>query len=150
MWQCPVCQRAFERNDQNHACVPITVIDEYIAQQEPEVQPLLNKLREVIRAAAPDSTEKIAWQMPTFWQKENLCHFAACKKHIGIYPGGEVTTVFAERLAGYKTSKGCIQLPLKRDETGAYKELDWALVTEIVQWRLAQATKIGAPASASL
>jgi uncharacterized protein YdhG (YjbR/CyaY superfamily) len=64
-----------------------------------------------IRAAALEATEKISWQMPTFWQGENLIHFAAFKKHIGLYPGGEATSEFSGRLTGYKTSKGAIQLP---------------------------------------
>jgi uncharacterized protein YdhG (YjbR/CyaY superfamily) len=62
-------------------------IDEYIAAQSPEVQPLLRQIRETIRAAAPDAVEKISWQMPTFWQNENRIHFAAFKKHISIFPG---------------------------------------------------------------
>ncbi len=67
--------------------------------------------------------------MPTFWQGENLIHFAASKKHIGLYPGEEAVEVFAERLTGYKTSKGAIQLPLG-------KPVDHALITDIVQWRV--------------
>ena len=73
---------------------------------------ILMRVRELLREAAPEALEKIAWQMPTYWQKENLIHFAAFKKHIGLYPGPEAIEVFAERLKGYKTSKGAIQLPL--------------------------------------
>jgi len=104
-------------------------IDEYIAAQAEEVRPLLQSIRETILAAAPEATEKISWQMPTFWQGENLIHFAAFKKHIGIYPGGEAVGVFAERLTGYKTSKGAIQFPLG-------KPIDHELISDIVQWRL--------------
>ncbi|MDR1563337.1 MAG: DUF1801 domain-containing protein [Oscillospiraceae bacterium] len=93
------------------------------------MQPLLQQIREAIHAAAPDAIEKMSWQMPTFWQGENLIHFAANKKHIGIYPGGEAVGVFAERLTGYKTSKGAIQLPLE-------KPIDYALIADIVRWRL--------------
>lgn len=25
--------------------------------------------------------------MPTFWKRHNILHFAAVKKHIGLYPG---------------------------------------------------------------
>ena len=107
-------------------------IDEYIAVQPEDVRPLLQSIRETIRAAAPKATEKISWQMPTFWQGENLIHFAAFKKHIGLYPGGEATSLFAERLEGYKTSKGTIQLPLG-------KPIDYELITDIVRWRVKQA-----------
>ena len=106
-------------------------IDEYIAIQPEDVRPLLQRIREVIHAAAPEATEKISWQMPTFWQTENLIHFAAHKKHIGLYPGGEATSEFAERLTGYKTSKGAIQFPLG-------KPIDYELITDIVRWRVKQ------------
>jgi uncharacterized protein YdhG (YjbR/CyaY superfamily) len=104
-------------------------IDEYIAAQTADVRPLLAKIRETIHATAPEATEKIAWQMPTFWQKENIIHFAAAKEHIGIYPGGEVVGVFAERLKGYKTSKGAIRFPLG-------EPIDYQLIADIVRWRL--------------
>lgn len=132
MWTCPKCGREFKNTEQDHFCVKPNSIDEYIAAQLEELQPLLQSIRETIRAAAPDAIEKISWQMPTFWQGENLIHFAAFKKHIGLYPGGEATTHFAERLAGYKTSKGAIQLPLG-------KPIDYELIADIVRWRVKQA-----------
>lgn len=76
-------------------------IDEYIDAQPEDVRPLLNSIRETIRAAAPEAKEKISWQMPTIWQGENLIHFASFKKYIGLYPGGEATSEFSERLTGY-------------------------------------------------
>ncbi len=109
---------------------PITTIDQYIEAQAEGLRPSLQKLRETIQAAAPDATERISWQMPTFWQGKNLVHFAVAKKHIGLYPGGEAAGVFAQRLTGYKTSKGAIQFPLDRP-------LDHHLIADIVQWQVA-------------
>lgn len=106
-------------------------IDAYIADQAEEVRPLLQRVRETIHAAAPEATEKISWSMPMFWQGENLIHFAAFQKHIGLYPGGEATAAFSERLTDYKTSKGAIQIPLSRP-------IDYQLITDIVKWRLTQ------------
>jgi uncharacterized protein YdhG (YjbR/CyaY superfamily) len=104
-------------------------IDEYIAAQSSEVQPILQAIRETIRANAPEAIEKISYQIPTFWQRENLIHFAAQKKHIGIYPGGEAVSVFADRLTDYKTSKGAIQFPLN-------KPIDHQLIEDIARWRI--------------
>ncbi len=131
MWKCPKCDREFKNTEQDHFCVKPKSIDEYIASQPENVRPMLQSIRETIHTAAPEATEKISWQMPTFWQGENLIHFAAFKKHIGLYPGGEVTTEFAERLTGYKTSKGAIQLSLG-------KPIDYELITDIVRWRVEQ------------
>jgi uncharacterized protein YdhG (YjbR/CyaY superfamily) len=106
-------------------------IGAYIASERPEVQPLLQKIRETIHQVAPQAIEKISYNMPTFWQKKNLIHFVANKNHIGIYPGGEAVGVFAQRLTKYKTSKGAIQFPLS-------DPVDYLLIADIVRWRLKQ------------
>lgn len=108
-----------------------TTIDEYIDGLSVDVQPLMQAVRSTIRAAAPEATEKISYRMPTFWQGENLIHFAAFKRHIGVYPGGEAVGIFADRLTGYKTSKGTIQFPLD-------KPIDHALIADITRWRVEQ------------
>lgn len=131
MWTCPKCGREFINTEQEHFCSDVSTIDGYISAQALEVQPILQSIRETIRATAPGAVEKIAWQMPTFWQGENLVHFAAFKKHIGLYPGGEAVGVFGERLTGYKTSKGAIQFPLERP-------VDHELIADIVRWRVKQ------------
>ncbi|MEA4898631.1 MAG: DUF1801 domain-containing protein [Christensenellaceae bacterium] len=106
MWKCPKCGRAFKNAEQDHFCGNISTIDDYTADRSPDVQPLLHAIRETIRAAEPETIEKMSWQMPAFWQGENIVHFATRTKHISIYSGGEATAAFAERLVGYKTSKG--------------------------------------------
>ncbi len=131
MWKCEKCGQEFKNIEQSHYCSKIDSIDAYIAAQPEEVRSLLQQIRQTIRAAAPEATEKISWSMPTFWQGKNLIHFAAFKKHIGLYPGGEATTAFTKRLQEYKTSKGAIQLPLG-------KPIDFVLITDIVKWRLEQ------------
>ncbi len=137
MWKCPKCGREFKNIEQSHFCGKINTIDDYIGDQPAEVRPLLNAVRETIRTAASDAIEKISWQMPTFWQGENIVHFAAFKNHIGIFPGGEAVGVFADRLAGYKTSKGSIRFPLD-------KPIDHRLISDIARWRVEQA-KCGTP-----
>ena len=130
MWQCPKCGRDFKNTNQDHYCKdkPAT-IDEYIALQPEEVRPILNKIRKTIKKAAPKAIEKISWGMPTFWQGENIIHFAAFKKHIGIYPGDLNNIPFKEKLSTYKTTKGAIQLPLD-------KPMDYDLIAEITRFRV--------------
>ncbi|MFV0399693.1 MAG: iron chaperone [Oscillospiraceae bacterium] len=108
-------------------------IDDYIAAQPEAVRPLLVKLRKVIREAAPEAEERMSWQMPTFWQKHNLVHFAAQKHHIGFYPTPEAIVTFAEELKEYKTTKGGVQLPLS-------KPIPYELVGKITRWRVEKET----------
>ena len=102
-------------------------IDEYIAQQDAAVQPRLRELRAILRQALPEAEERISWAMPTYWRGRNIIHFAAFKNHLGLYPGGEATAVFAETLKDYSISKGAIRLPYDQP-------LPAALITQIAQW----------------
>ena len=56
----------------------------------------------------------------------NIVHFAASKKHIGLYPGPAAVEEFAEALKGYKTDKGTIRIP--------YGEVDAELIKRIALW----------------
>ena len=106
-----------------------TTIDEYIAQYDPALQTLMQEVRGTIRKAAPDAEERISWGMPTFWHKHNVVHFAMNKSHLGFYPGGEAITHFADRLEGYKTSKGAVQFPLA-------KPMPLELIADITKWQV--------------
>jgi uncharacterized protein YdhG (YjbR/CyaY superfamily) len=128
MWKCPECGREFKNQNQNHFCgEPPKTIDEYIAAQPDSIQPLLHQVRDALRAALPDAEERISWSMPTFWKKHNIIHFAAAKKHIGLYPGDKAIEHFADRLAQYKTTKGAVQLPYS-------KPLPLGLIADIAKW----------------
>ena len=126
-WKCPKCGREFSRQDQSHYCEKPKTIDEYILSQDENIRPKLNEVREILRSAIPDAEERISWSMPTYWKGQNLIHFAASKKHIGIYPGGEATTIFADELTGIDVSKGTIRLPYD-------KELPADLIAKIAKW----------------
>lgn len=106
-------------------------IDEYIAQFSPEVQAIIQTVRKAIHDAAPQVTEKISWQMPTFYYYGNVIHFAGNKSHLGIYPGASGVEHFMDELTQYKTSKGAIQIPYD-------KPLPLDLITRITKYRFAE------------
>ncbi|WP_025689156.1 iron chaperone [Paenibacillus zanthoxyli] len=105
-------------------------IDEYIAACTPEVQEILQTLRQVIQESAPDAKEKISYQMPTFELHGNLVHFAAFKKHIGFYPAPSGIEAFKEEVKEYHKSKGTLQFPLDQP-------LPYDLISRIVKYRVA-------------
>jgi uncharacterized protein YdhG (YjbR/CyaY superfamily) len=109
----------------------ISTIDDYILQFSPEIQEILKKVRTVLKESAPEATEKISYQMPTFALNGNLVHFAACKNHIGFYPAPSGINAFEEKLSEYKSSKGAVQFPLD-------KPIPYELISEIVQFRVAE------------
>jgi uncharacterized protein YdhG (YjbR/CyaY superfamily) len=106
-------------------------IDEYIATFPDDMQRRLQELRATIKAAAPGATEKISYQLPTFFLKGNLVHFAAFKNHIGFYPTPSGIEAFQSELSAYKGAKGSVQFPLDIP-------LPLDLVRRIVEFRVAE------------
>ena len=113
--------------DQNN--IKYRTIDEYIEQFPSEIQEILTSIRNVIKESAPEATEKISYQMPTFYLHGNLVHFAAFKKHIGFFPTPSGVEAFKDQLTSYKTSKGTIQFPLDQP-------IPFGLISEIVKFRV--------------
>ncbi len=107
----------------------VNTIDEYIEQFSMDIQEKLNEFRKAIKDVAPDATEKISYQMPTFYYYGNLVHFAVSTNHYGFYPSPSGIENFKNELSNYKFSKGAIQFP--KDEP-----LPIDLIQKIVKFRL--------------
>jgi uncharacterized protein YdhG (YjbR/CyaY superfamily) len=128
MWTCPKCNREFDYEPPHHFCDSgAETIGEYIVGQAEDIQPRLWEVYRAIKTALPDAKEKISYRMPTFWEGRNLIHFAAFAKWIGLFPGGEATVAFVDKLKGYHTTKGGIRFLHK-------KSLPLDLITEIAAW----------------
>lgn len=107
-------------------------VDDYISNFETEVQDKLKAVREVILEEAPTALECISYDMPTYKLQGNLVHFAAFKKHIGLYPTPSGISEFSEELKPYVSAKGSVQFPLK-------DELPLDLIRRIVRFRVEEA-----------
>jgi uncharacterized protein YdhG (YjbR/CyaY superfamily) len=112
----------------------IDTIDQYIAQFPPEIRSRLESIRTVVRETAPEASEKISYNMPTFTLNGNLVHFAAHKSHIGFYPTPSGIEKFKEKLKAYHYSKGSVQFPND-------KPLPLDLVKDIVSFRVSENKK---------
>jgi uncharacterized protein YdhG (YjbR/CyaY superfamily) len=104
-------------------------IDEYIAGFPRDVQETLQRIRAIIRDAAPDAEEAIKYQIPTFVLHGNLVHFAAFRNHIGFYPTSSAIAAFSGPLTGYESAKGSVQFPLN-------KSVPFALIRKMVEFRV--------------
>jgi uncharacterized protein YdhG (YjbR/CyaY superfamily) len=105
-------------------------MDEYIANSPEEVGQILEKIRSVVKKAAPKAEETIRYQMPTFtFNGTYLVYFAAFKKHIGFYPAPNDIPEFKEALAKYGAGRGTLKFPL--DEP-----IPYSLIRRIVKYRI--------------
>ena len=89
-------------------------IDEYIAGFPADIQAVLQEVRQTIKKAAPQASEKIGYGIPTFFLKGNLVHFAGFKTHFGFYPGPGAIVQFKNEFQEYEQSKGTIRFPLDK------------------------------------
>ena len=90
------------------------------------------RLRKAIKAAAPQSTEVISYQIPTFKHEGMLVAFAAFEGHCGFYiMSPKVLQAHATELKDYELNKASIRFP-------ANKPLPAALVTKLVKARIAE------------
>ena len=109
-------------------------IDEYIAGFSPETQKVLEEMRALIKASAPDATETISYAIPTFdLNGRHLVHFAGYEKHIGFYPVPSAMEAFGEEFGPYKRGKGSAQFPLGQP-------LPADLIRRIVRFRVGEST----------
>lgn len=106
-------------------------IDAYIAASPPAVQPVLRKIRGLIRQIAPDAQETISYQMPAFRQHGILLYFAAFKQHIGLYPPVRGDTRLEKAVAPYAGDKGNLRFPLDQP-------IPFALIERIARFRVKQ------------
>ena len=102
-------------------------VDEYILIFPIDIQDRMKEVRKIIHLVAPGVQEKISWGIPTFFIGKNRVHFAANKKHLGLYPGAKPIEIYKEELnPKYATSKGTVQLPYNQP-------LPLAIITKLIK-----------------
>jgi len=120
------------RPSMSGAGAPKTV-EEYLAGVPEPARATLQKMRAIIRSAAPaETTEKISYGMPAFHYKRSLVALGAFKDHCSLFPmGSSVLNDIRDEVKPYLVSKGTLHFPID-------KPMPAALVKKIVELRVAQ------------
>jgi len=110
-------------------------VDEYIATFSEERQKILEEVRSTIKAAAPDTEEKISYGIPTFIMRgKYLIYFAGWKNHISLYPVPTGDDEFNKSIEPYNSGRGTLKFPLD-------KPMPLKLISKIVKLRVADNLK---------
>ncbi len=111
---------------------PATV-DEYMSALPAESRRALERLRATIRAAAPEATEAISYQMPAFKDRgRGLVAYAAFRDHCSLFPMSmKVIEDHEEELRPYHAGKGTLHFRVDQP-------IPDALVHRLVRARLAE------------
>jgi uncharacterized protein YdhG (YjbR/CyaY superfamily) len=97
---------------------PAKDVDAYIAAAPKAVQAKLREVRAAIREVAPDAVESMSYGIP-FYSFEGvsgiegrLVYFGLLKTDVGLYLRPPVLEEHRDELAGYKTTKSALKIPL--------------------------------------
>ncbi|MBA2700638.1 MAG: DUF1801 domain-containing protein [Chloroflexi bacterium] len=108
-------------------------VEDYLAALPEDRRATLETLRQTIRRAAPEATERISYQMPAFRSHDQfLVSYAAFKHHFSLFPASDaVVEALGAELTPYLSGKGTIRFPADRP-------IPADLVTRIVKVRVAE------------
>lgn len=106
-------------------------VDDYLAALPDDRRSAMQELRRTVKAAAPEATETIAYQMPALRIRGAfLVSYAAFKEHYSLFPASAaVVEALGDGLTPYLSGKGTIRFPADRP-------LPTALIARIVKVRL--------------
>ena len=111
-----------------------TTVDEYMAALPEERRAAMELLRTTIRAAVPEATETISYNMPAFRSHSGqfLVSYDAYKAHYSLFPATDaVIEACGPELTPYLSGKGTIRFPADRP-------IPVDLVTKILEVRWAE------------
>lgn len=102
-------------------------VDAYMAALPEDRRGPMEELRRTIRAAAPDATEAIAYNMPAFrLDGRFFVSYEAFKRHYSLFPWSDgMLEELGDQLRPYAVGKGTIRFP-------ADEPIPLDLVTRIV------------------
>jgi len=109
-----------------------TTIDGYLERLPADQRKALQKLRQTIRAAAPEAEECISYQLAAFRLNGMLVAFGATPKHCAFYlMSGSTVEAHKNELKEFDTSKGTIRFQPDHP-------LPAALVRKLVKARISE------------
>lgn len=109
-------------------------VDEYFDSLKPDVRPLMDELRGLIRRRVPDAEELLSYGVPAFKKGRIFFFYAAFKKHIGIYPPVEGDDDLMMALKPFRGDKGNLKLPLNQP-------MPWDLIDRVLDAQLTSYSK---------
>lgn len=105
-------------------------VDDYMAALPDDRRSVMEQIRTTIRAAAPDATEAIAYNMPAFrLEGRFLVSYEAFKRHYSVFPWSDgMVAELGDELRPYAVGKGTIRFP-------AHEPIPLELVARIIEIR---------------
>jgi uncharacterized protein YdhG (YjbR/CyaY superfamily) len=93
----------------------VTSVEDYIAGYPDDVQLILRRVRETILAAVPGDEERVRYDIPAVMLGGRYAlHYAAWKKHLGLYPVATADDGLEAEIAPYRSGKDSLNFPYSK------------------------------------
>jgi uncharacterized protein YdhG (YjbR/CyaY superfamily) len=111
-------------------------VDDYMATLPEDRRAVMEQLRATVRAAAPDATEVISYNMPALKLNGRfLVSYEAFKHHYSIFPWtNEMVANLGDDVKPYAAGKGTLRF-------SAAEPISMDLVTRIVEFRVREVAR---------
>ena len=87
-------------------------VEEYISRYPDDIQEILRRVRQTILDAVPGDEEKVRYDIPAVMLGGRYAlHYAAWKKHLGIYPVATAGPELEAAIAPYRSGKDSLNFP---------------------------------------
>jgi uncharacterized protein YdhG (YjbR/CyaY superfamily) len=103
-----------------------STVEEYLALQPANVRANLEKVRQIMKKAAPKAEEVISYKMPALKYHGMIAWYINRKDYCGIYVRPRVLDEFKKELEPYRKTKSALYIPYD-------KPLPKKLIAEIVK-----------------
>src|SRR3954468_23565585 len=90
------------------------MVDAYLDRLAPDRRAVMDQFREIIRSAAPEAAELIAYDMPAFHTADGrfLMSYDAYQRHYSLFPAsGAVVAALGDEIAPYLSGKATLRFP---------------------------------------
>ncbi|MFM7128250.1 MAG: iron chaperone [bacterium] len=85
---------------------PLQTVDTYISALDAYKQSVFHRIRQMVKARAPDCTEKISYGIPAFKRKGIILWFGAFNDHFSMFPPIHGDEALALEAKPYANDKG--------------------------------------------
>ena len=108
---------------------------EWMNKVDPELSPAINAVRKIIRAAGPKLTERIKWNAPSYYYREDIVTFAPSKakdKIILVFHHPNIVKIKSDLLQGNFKDRRLVHLNSMKEIKDSKTELE-KIIKESVQ-----------------
>lgn len=88
-------------------------VEEYLSGLPDEAREIVSGVCDAVRRGIPGAEERIRYGMPAFMYPGGryALHVGGWKRHVGIYPVGELPPALEARVAPHRTKKDSVTFP---------------------------------------